>query len=58
MYIHGKTDLSIGDISFIDYDENQTYENIEFKETEYDLLSAEELEKYMKERENIYEKQI
>ena len=58
MYIHGKTDLSIGDISFIDYDENQKYENIEFKETEYDLLSAEELEKYMKERENIYEKQI
>ena len=56
-YLHGKTDLAIGDISFIDYDENKFYENIEFKESNYDLLSAEELEKFMKERENIYEKQ-
>jgi len=56
-YLHGLTNLSIGDITFIDYDDNNEYEEIEFQESNYDLLSAEELEKYMKERENIYEKQ-
>ena len=55
-YLHGKTDLSVGEIKIVDFDENQKYENIKFKESSYEIYSIEELEKYMKEREDIYER--
>lgn len=54
-YIHGSTNNAIASITF-DYNrEGYKYETIEEIETDFILMDIEEIEKYLKERENIYE---
>ena len=54
-YIHGSTNNAIASITF-DYNrEGYKYETIEEIETDFILMDIEEIEKYLKERENVYE---
>lgn len=54
-YLHGSTSQATGSIIFDYYKDNYNYDDIDEIETDYVLMDNEELEKYMKERENIYE---
>ena len=54
-YMHGSTSQATGSITFDYYKDNYNYDDIDEIETDYVLMDNEELEKYMKERENIYE---
>lgn len=54
-YMHGSTSQATGSIIFDYYKDNYNYDDIDEIETDYVLMDNEELEKYMKERENIYE---
>ena len=53
--MHGSTSQATGSITFDYYKDNYNYDDIDEIETDYVLMDNEELEKYMKERENIYE---
>lgn len=54
-YMHGSTSQATGSITFDYYKDNYNYDDIDEIETDYVLMDNEELENYMKERENIYE---
>ena len=54
-YVHGSTNNAVASITF-DYNrEGYKYETIEEIETDFILMDIEEIEKYLKERENVYE---
>lgn len=54
-YIHGSTNNAVASIKFDYTQEGYKYETIEEIETDFILMDIEEIEKYLKERENIYE---
>ena len=54
-YVHGDTNNAIATLNFDYVDKNTKYENIKEISTNYELMSIDELERYMKERENVYE---
>jgi len=54
-YIHGSTNNAVASITFNYSQDGYNYETIEEIETDFILMDIEEIEKYLKERENIYE---
>lgn len=54
-YIHGSTNNAVASITFDYSQDGYNYETIEEIETDFILMDIEEIEKYLKERENIYE---
>ena len=54
-YIHGSTNNAVASITFDYSQDGYDYETIEEIETDFILMDIEEIEKYLKERENIYE---
>ena len=54
-YIHGSTNNAVASITFDYSQDGYNYETIEEIKTDFILMDIEEIEKYLKERENIYE---
>ena len=54
-YVHGGTENAIASITFDYSHEDKNYDEVKDIKTDYELLDSEELEKYLKERENVYE---
>lgn len=54
-YIHGSTNNAVASITFDYSQDGYDYETIEEIETDFILMDIEEVEKYLKERENVYE---
>ena len=54
-YVHGGTENAIASITFDYSHEDKNYDEVKEIKTDYELLDSEELEKYLKERENVYE---
>ena len=54
-YVHGSTNNAVASITFDYNQDGYDYETIEEIETDFILMDIEEIEKYLKERENVYE---
>lgn len=54
-YVHGSTNNAVASITFDYSQDGYDYETIEEIETDFILMDIEEVEKYLKERENVYE---
>ena len=54
-YVHGSTNNAVASITFDYSQDGYDYETIEEIETDFILMDIDEVEKYLKERENVYE---
>jgi type IV secretion system protein VirD4 len=54
-YIHGSTDNAIASIVFDYSHEDMEYDEVKEIKTDFELMDSEELEKYLEEREKVYE---
>ena len=51
-YIHGGTENAVASISIVENDSDVSYTEIEETDSDYELLSSDEIEEYFKEKEN------